>query len=105
MRRTEKRGNRVLLLQRCCWCPRCLACARTGRQKARRQPLPATAPHSQQAFSIEKDFRGRHLAISVENPDAHESGVRALYVNGELLTGDYVPEAKLTARTEIRVVM
>ncbi|MCR5124309.1 MAG: N,N'-diacetylchitobiose phosphorylase [Treponema sp.] len=62
-------------------------------------------PSDWKGFTIEKTFRGKKLKISVENPNGKESGFSEFYVNGEKLTDNYVPESKLTATTEIKLVM
>ena len=49
--------------------------------------------------------RGKHLHIVVENPEHAESGCKEMYVNGERMEGNYIPESKLTAQTEIKYVM
>ena len=62
-------------------------------------------PSDWKGFTIEKTFRGKKLKISVENPNGKESGFSEFYVNGEKLSDNYVPESKLTATTEIKLVM
>lgn len=62
-------------------------------------------PKEWDTFEIEKDFRGKHLHIVVENPEHAESGCKEMYVNGERMEGNYIPESKLTAQTEIKYVM
>ena len=52
-----------------------------------------------------KDFRGKKLHIRVENPDGRESGCVRLTVNGEELSGNYVPAKALTETTEIVLTM
>ena len=67
--------------------------------------IAPSVPSDWKEFSMEKTFRGKKLKISVENPNGKESGFTEFYVNGEKLSDNYVPESKLTATTEIRLVM
>ncbi len=62
-------------------------------------------PKEWERFEIEKEFRGRHLHIRVENPGHVQSGCVRLLVNGKELEGDYVPEQQMTERTEIELRM
>ena len=64
-----------------------------------------SVPSDWKGFTIEKTFRGKKLKISVENPNGKESGFSEFFVNGEKLSDNYVPESKLTATTEIKLVM
>ncbi|MBQ6386366.1 MAG: N,N'-diacetylchitobiose phosphorylase [Lachnospiraceae bacterium] len=54
---------------------------------------------------IEKDFRGKHLHITILNPDRKESGCKKLLVNGAELRGNYVPESAMTEETEIELTL
>ena len=67
--------------------------------------IAPSVPKEWEEFEIEKDFRGKHLHIVVENPEHAESGCKEMYVNGERMEGNYIPESKLTAQTEIKYVM
>lgn len=67
--------------------------------------IAPSVPSDWKEFSMEKTFRGKKLKISVENPNGKESGSTEFYVNGEKLSDNYVPESKLTATTEIRLIM
>lgn len=64
-----------------------------------------TIPKAWKELSIEKTFRGKKLSIRIETPDGKESGASALYVNGEKVFGNYVPESMMTQETEIRLVL
>lgn len=63
--------------------------------------IAPSIPREWKALEIQKEFRGNQLHILVENPDGRESGCRSLTVNGKPVEGNYVPEALLTAQTEI----
>lgn len=56
-------------------------------------------------FEVEKDFRGCHLHIKVQNPGHAESGFKKLTVNGEELKDNYIPQDKLTAETEVELYL
>ena len=62
-------------------------------------------PYCYGQFTIEKEFRGNHLHITVENPDHVQSGCQALYVNGEKMEDNYIPVEKMTGQTTVRLVM
>lgn len=62
-------------------------------------------PKEWESFEIQKDFRGKHLHILVENPNHAESGCKKVFVNGEEIKGNYIPEGKMTEQTEIRYLM
>ena len=62
-------------------------------------------PHTWDGFRIEKTFRGCRLNIDIQNPDHVESGVKNVTVNGEELDGSFISAEKLTALTEITVVL
>ena len=67
--------------------------------------IAPSVPSDWKEFSIEKTFRGKKLKITVENPKGKESGCSEFYVNGEKLSDNYIPEDKLTAVTEVKLVM
>ena len=67
--------------------------------------IAPSIPSDWKGFSIEKTFRGKKLKITVENPNKKESGFSEFYVNGEKLADNYIPEEKLTAVTEVKLVM
>ena len=67
--------------------------------------IAPSVPKDWKAFSMEKTFRGKKLKITVENPDGKESGWKEFYVNGEKLADNYIPADKMTATTEIKLVM
>lgn len=52
-------------------------------------------PSEWDGFEIEKNFRGSHLSIKVQNPDHVESGVKSITLNGEELEGNFVAANKL----------
>jgi cellobiose phosphorylase len=62
-------------------------------------------PSEWDGFTIEKDFRGKHLSIAVKNPGHVQSGCVKLVVNGALLEGNYIPEERMTEQTTIEYYM
>lgn len=58
-------------------------------------------PGEWEKFEIDKDFRGHHLHIVVENPGHAESGFRSMTLNGERLGSNYIPAGRLGERNEI----
>ena len=67
--------------------------------------LAPAVPKEWDAFTIEKDFRGKKLHIRVENPDHRESGWRSLTLNGRALPDAYLPAAALEAENDVVLVM
>lgn len=63
--------------------------------------IPANWDH----LEIEKEFRGKHLHISIDNPDGKESGCQTLIVNGERLTDNHIPFEMLCEENEIRLIL
>ena len=62
-------------------------------------------PKEWDGIEIEKDFRGKHLHITVKNPNHIEAGCTQLIVNGQKVDGDYIPEELLTEQTQIELTM
>ena len=67
--------------------------------------IDPAVPSAWETFEIEKDFRGRHLHIVVNNPQHVQSGCRRLIVDGKELSDNYIPEALLNEHTEVVVEM
>ena len=67
--------------------------------------IDPSIPHDWDGFKIEKNFRGKHLSIDIQNPDHVQSGVKSVTVNGEKIDGNFVCECKMTDKTEITVVL
>ena len=67
--------------------------------------LAPAIPRAWDAFTIEKDFRGKKLHIRVENPDHRESGCRSLTLNGRALPDNYIPAALLEADNQILLTL
>lgn len=58
-------------------------------------------PGSWESFEIEKDFRGKHLHIVVNNKEHAETGCKKLVVNGKEMERNYIPAEMLTEQTEV----
>ncbi|EXM38262.1 N,N'-diacetylchitobiose phosphorylase [Ruminococcus albus SY3] len=67
--------------------------------------ISPSIPAEWDGFKIEKNFRGKHLSIDIQNPNHVESGIKQITVNGEAVEGDFVCECKMTEQTNITVVM
>ena len=67
--------------------------------------IAPSIPREWKALEIDKDFRGRHLHITVHNPNGAESGCRGLTVDGKPVEGNYIPETMLRERTEIELFL
>ncbi|MCQ2494869.1 MAG: N,N'-diacetylchitobiose phosphorylase, partial [Lachnospiraceae bacterium] len=62
-------------------------------------------PSSWDGMKMEKNFRGTHISIKVENPNHVASGVASLTLNGEKLDGNMIPASKLQAQNDVVVVL
>lgn len=67
--------------------------------------IDPSIPKDWETLEINKDFRGNHLHIVVENYGHVESGCKKLIVNGEELEGNYISEKLLKEQTEIKLIM
>ena len=65
--------------------------------------LAPAIPKEWEEYEVEKDFRGCHLHIKVKNPGHVESGCEKLVVNGNVVTGSYIPADLLTEQTDIEL--
>ena len=54
-------------------------------------------------FTMDKDFRGKKLHITVKNPNGKESGVTKMSLNGVELEGNYIKADLLADSNEIVV--
>jgi len=66
--------------------------------------IDPSIPAAWNGFTVERQFRGHKLRITVRNPDHVEHGVARLTVNGEAVAGCEVPVAKMAAECEVEVV-
>lgn len=67
--------------------------------------ISPSIPKGWEHLEIEKDFRGKHLHIRIENPDGRESGFQKLILNGRELDSSYVPAGILEEENEIRLIL
>ena len=54
---------------------------------------------------MEKNFRGKKLFITVKNPDAVQSGVKEIVINGKTISGNYVPVSEMSETNNIEVIL
>ena len=67
--------------------------------------ISPSIPHEWDGFQIEKNFRGKHLSIDIQNPDHVESGVKSITINGEKLEGNFISADKMKEQNEVVVVL
>lgn len=67
--------------------------------------ISPSIPKDWNHFEMEKDFRGKHLHIIVDNPKGRESGCERLMVNGKELADNYIPAKLLSEENEILLVL
>ncbi len=56
-------------------------------------------------LEIEKDFRGKHLHILIDNPNGRESGCEKLTLNGCQIEGNHIPASLLGEVNEIHLLL
>ena len=67
--------------------------------------LSPSIPKDWAHLEIEKDFRGKHLHILIDNPNGRESGCEKLTLNGKELDGSYIPAVLLDDKNTIRLTL
>ena len=67
--------------------------------------LSPAIPKDWTCLEIEKDFRGKHLHILIENPNGREAGCEKLMLNGNEMTSNYIPASFLTDTNEIQLIL
>lgn len=67
--------------------------------------ISPSIPRDWTHFEIDKNFRGKHLHIIVENPIGEESGCKKLILNGRELSGNYIPVEILNDENVIILVL
>lgn len=67
--------------------------------------ISPSIPAEWDGFKIEKNFRGKHVSIDVQNPDHVQSGVKSMTVNGVEVSGNLLAEDMLTEQTKVVVVL
>ncbi len=65
--------------------------------------IEPAVPKDWEEFEIEKDFRGKHLHITVCNPGHAQCGCKKLILDGETLEGNYIPESLMKDQSEIKL--
>ncbi|MCI9442104.1 MAG: N,N'-diacetylchitobiose phosphorylase [Ruminococcus sp.] len=56
-------------------------------------------------LEIEKDFRGKHLHIVIDNPNQQENGCEKLIVNDKEVGCNYIPETLLEETNQIQLIL
>jgi len=67
--------------------------------------LSPCIPADMKEYCVSRRFRGAVYDIRVENPNGAESGVKAVYVNGEKLDAALIPVFPTGSRVDVRVEM
>ena len=67
--------------------------------------IEPSIPKEWDGFEINKDFRGKHLHITVYNPEHAETGFKKLTVNGVQMEENYIPAEMLREKTEIELYL
>ncbi len=73
------------------------------RPNAKGLVINPAVPAAWDSFTMEKDFRGTHLSIVVNNPAHTGSGVKSVTLNGEKLDGNLIPADKLQKENKVVV--
>lgn len=63
--------------------------------------IKPSIPSEWNKFTISKDFRGKHLSITVLNPEGKQSGFTSMTVNGKEYDAPYIKAEDLDAENEI----
>ncbi len=67
--------------------------------------IAPSIPSEWKSFEIDKDFRGKHIHIVVNNPDGAQSGYKSITLNGKALSDNYVTDDMLDETNEIILTM
>ena len=67
--------------------------------------IDPSIPSEWKELTIKKRFRGKMLNIIIKNPNGSQHGVNAVTINGEKLSGNYIPADILKDVNEIKVEM
>ncbi len=62
-------------------------------------------PKSWQGFTITRNFRGKDIHITIENPDGRCRGVRELLVEGKTIKGNIIPLSLLKNGMKVKAVI
>ena len=67
--------------------------------------ISPSIPSEWDGFKIKKYFRGKNLEIDIRNPNHAQSGVKEFTLNGEKISGNYLPADKLKDDNKIEIVL
>jgi cellobiose phosphorylase len=67
--------------------------------------IDPSIPHEWDGFTIEKNFRGKHISIDIKNPAHVQCGVKEMTVNGEKVQGNFLAADKLTDITKVEITL
>ena len=67
--------------------------------------ISPSIPRDWEHLEIEKDFRGKHLHIRIDNPDGKENGCSKFTLNDRELDRNYIPADLLEDTNEIPLIL
>jgi len=67
--------------------------------------LDPAIPANWDGFSYTREFRGKKLNIAISNPDKKQKGIKYIELNGEKISGNYIPFHKLSNENTIKAIM
>lgn len=67
--------------------------------------ISPSIPCGWEHLEIEKNFRGKLLHITIENPDGKESGYKNVMLNGQLLEENYIPANMLHEKNDVQILL
>lgn len=67
--------------------------------------IDPSIPADWDLVQIEKDFRGKHLSIQIENKSGRQSGWTEVYLNGRKQDSNFILEINLESTNQIRFIM
>ena len=67
--------------------------------------IDPSIPSEWKSYTMKKNFRGKKLNVTVNNPNGSEHGVKSVTVNGEKIDGLLIKESILNAENEIVIEM
>lgn len=67
--------------------------------------IAPSIPSDWKSFEIDKDFRGKHIHIVINNPDGAQSGYKSITLNGNAISDNYVTADMLNDTNEIVLTM
>lgn len=67
--------------------------------------IAPSIPKNWEHFEIDKNFRGKHLHIQIDNPNGKETGCTKFMLNGNELSDNYISEELLKEENEVILIL